>query len=244
MGKFKCNKCNNNCTVVLGRGTPANCVLDWDAPCWREEVTLSPNVFHLPDCPDWANYAAAQSDGTIWVYEHLPEYNEDSARWNNTLGRFINLISVYTDDHNGIMVQKEVTPILLTDKIKPVGWIYNHLDKLYEQVTELKGITVRTVRYFKGQRRHSDWHKDQINGYFDPDPVDVKPVPEWDAYKLVGKVVRDAKGNTELITAWNVDQKKVYMDYHAVSLEDLTGWWLDDKPCGVIEDSERDDDDI
>lgn len=244
MSKFKCDNCSNNCVVVLKSGTPDNCVIDDGTPFWREEVTLSPAVFHLPDCPDWANYAVAQPDGTIYVYENEPEYDENSGYWQHTTDRYVSLISVYTDDRNGIMVQKEVTPIRLTDKIKPGDWIYNHTYKQYEQVTELKGTTVRTVKYFKGQRSHSDWHRDQINGHFSPDPVDVKPVPEWDAYKLVGKVVRDAKGNTELITAWNVDQKKVYMDYHAVRLEDLTGWWLDDKPCGAIVNSEQDDDDI
>ena len=243
MSKFKCNLCSNNCTVVLECGTPNNCVVDDGTPFWRAEITLSPNVFHLSDCPDWANYAAATPNGSIWVYENEPKYADGEYRHNGT-GKFVALSSVYTDDRNGIMVQREVTPILLTDKIKPGDWIYNHLDKLYEQVIELKGNAVRTVRYFKGQRRHSDWHRDQINGYFDPDPVDVKPVPEWDVYKLVGKVVRDAKGNTELITAWNVDQKKVYMNYHAVCLQDLTGWWLDDKPCGAIVNREQDDDDI
>lgn len=243
MSKFKCDKCNNNCTVVLERGIPANCVLDADAPCWREEITLSPDVFKLPECPDWANYAAASPDGTIWVYENKPKCT--GRYWHQATGRFDDLTSVYTEAGGEILVQKEVKPILLTDKIKPGDWIYNWLSKQYEQVTELKGSTVRTVKYFKGQRSHSDWHVDQINGYFDlPNPIEVKPIPEYDAYKLVGKVIQDAKGNTELIMSWNVDQHKVYMDYHAVTLEELTKWWLDDEPCGIIRDTEEDNEDI
>ena len=298
MSKYICLKCRYQCSVELHNSVvPANCVLDADAPCWKEVIDLD-GIFSRKDCPDWAYYAAADPDGTVRWFRNRPELALSTAKWFsagiNDICRDVvcfhprsvcrgylpglptNLFeeagvpcwaryAVINKDGKAYLYSERPIPdadgwksaeghcmpyhaedefstenweqsiITRPQRFEVGDWIYNWLNKMYEQVIELNGTTVRTVKYFKGQRRHSDWHVDQIKGYFDPDPIEVKPIPEYEAYKLVGKVVRDAKGNTELITAWNVDQKKVYMDYHAVKLEDLTGWWLGDKPCGVIE---------
>lgn len=305
MSKFKCNKCNNNCTVDLNFGVPGNCVLDADAPCWREVIDLE-DIFSRKDCPDWAYYAAADPDGTVRWFRNSPTLSSSTNTWFSSGFTEIchdvvcfQLCSVYrgylpdlsTDlfseyhvpawakyaviNKDGRAHVYSDMPTLGSDGWESSGgrcvpyhagdefssenweqslitrpsyfevgnWMYNRINKQYEQVFELKGITVRTVKYFKGQRKHSDWHVEQIKAYFDPDPIEVKPIPEWDAYKLVGKVVRDVKGNTALIMGWCPEQRKAYMDCHAVSLEELTYWWLDDKPCGVIESEKITDED-
>jgi hypothetical protein len=198
---------------------------------------LSTDLFFEEGVPAWAEYAARNKEGRAYLYSMHPTLGSDG--WESTGGRCV----PYHEGDEFRSENWENSIITRPLRFEVGDWIYNHLDKQYEQVFELKGITVRTVKYFKGQRKHSDWHVEQIKGYFDPDPIKVKPWPEWDAHKLVGKVVRDSKGNAELVTAWNVDQQKVYMDYHAVKLEDLTKWWLDDRPCGVIESKDSYDED-
>lgn len=307
MSKYVCTKCVHQCTVELPAAVvPANCVLDNDAPCWKEVVDLE-DIFSRKDCPDWAYYAAADPDGTVRWFRSSPTLSSSTHTWFSSglsaICRDVvclrpcsvcrgHLPGLPTDlfSEDGIpawaryaAIDKDGRAFLYSEKPTPssdgwrfVGggiaayrtgdefcsenwehsliarpyhlktgdWICHTSNNRYEQVWELKDIGVRTVKYIKGDRRHSDWGYGQIAAYFDPEPVKVKPWPEWDAHKLVGKVVQDVKGNTELITAWCPEQKKVYMDMHAVSLEELTKWWLDDKPCGVIESEEITDEDI
>lgn len=199
---------------------------------------LPTDLFSEDGIPEWAQYVAINKNGRAYLYSMRPTRGSDE--WESSGGHCVpyGVGDEFRSDN------WEQSLITRPHHVEVGDWIYNWLSKQYEQVTELKGTTVRTVKYFKGQRSHSDWHVEQIKGYFDlPDPIKVKPIPECDAYKLVGKVIQDAKGNTELVMSWNVDQHKVYMDYHAVTLDELTKWWLDDKPCGVLESEDSYDED-
>jgi len=37
--------------------------------------------FYLKPNEDWANFAAIDVDGEVWVYEYSPEFNEESGNW-------------------------------------------------------------------------------------------------------------------------------------------------------------------
>ena len=197
---------------------------------------LPTDLFLEDGIPEWARYAAVNNDGRAYLYSEMPKPSSDG--WTLTGGRSV----PYCTGDEFSSENWENSLIARPNRLKVGDWLYQELDHRYEQIAKLTDIGVRTVKYIKGCRRHSDWGYGQIAEYFDPEPVMVSPIPEYEAHTLVGKVVRDVKGNTELIIGWCPEQGRVYMDYHALTLAELTSWWMDDKPCGVIESEKTDED--
>lgn len=70
---------------------PRNCVLDGRLPDWRadDEPTtnssqlpkLTADVFNHPNCPEWAEYAAVDADGQVWVYGYEPFIDGEVGFW-------------------------------------------------------------------------------------------------------------------------------------------------------------------
>ena len=250
MKTFKCNHCGDNCTVVTDTEyfSGCKCLSDEDWANWIEVIPFNDDLFNRPDIPNWAKYAAVQPDGHIIVYSSHPRWDSDQDYWVPTnYGGSYKVLNVLTDADVGTLLEKQETK--LSESIKPGDWLldtsHSDDDRHYWQVKSIDKDTghIRICRYGIDGYRHHDYSPSH---FYDSKykPVKVNPVPAYEAHNLVGNIVRDRNKNVSMITDWCEEQGKLYMNMHAVTLDELTNWWLSDRPCGFVQTEDDGDDDI
>ena len=93
----------------------------------EKRYVLNEKVFELDECPDWAQYAAVNEDGTAYFYSHLPLqglYTHVCNVWYDCM-RITNDIGVFdaTDwQHSCIKrPEREVLEVTMADLEKKFG---------------------------------------------------------------------------------------------------------------------------
>lgn len=92
MKKYKCESCDPACYVdgIETNIVPRLCPFGFEECNW-EEVTeeardhklqnLTVDVFDRPDCPEWAKYAAVDSNGEACWFKDVPFISNNKTHW-------------------------------------------------------------------------------------------------------------------------------------------------------------------
>lgn len=106
MDKFICknNGCFNSCAVSLNVATkaPDHCLMTGEEQEWQKIIDpvkapepaakneplpkLTADVFKRPDCPEWARWAAVDSEGNAYWFEKVPYLVKEHDEWEGWSG--------------------------------------------------------------------------------------------------------------------------------------------------------------
>ena len=96
----------------------------------EKRYVLNEKVFELDGCPDWAQYAAVNGDGTAYFYRHVPFLkirtfvSKDSTAWHNYL-RITKDVEIFdaTDWQHSLIrrPERKVLEVTLADLEKKFG---------------------------------------------------------------------------------------------------------------------------
>lgn len=107
----------------------------YDASDWKnsliERFVINPlpkltlKVFATNECPEWAQYAAVDSDGVAYWYADKPEPNLCLGGWNNTGEHIVQRLTLYYDstDWEHSLIER---PAVVPDWFKPGVLAYNN----------------------------------------------------------------------------------------------------------------------
>ena len=196
----------------------------------NELPKLTVEVFDRPDCPEWANYAAVDSNGAGYYYSEKPFILSDAFGWGivcseNNRSEFISGVFNNSDWQNSLIER----PAKLPDWVEIGGYVYSPRNG-YGKI--ISGSVKSCYIEFDGGA--GDFQAENFALLFLQ--ARLRPYSPEEMSSLVGKVLHHSTG-AYLVTAfenrWNqVKIESVWRD--ADELMKL--WtWLDGKPCGVLE---------
>lgn len=247
--EYRCNACMASCTLKMevDAGKPDGCPFDSAGYNWKRQEPkselpkLTAEVFDWSDCPEWAEYAAVDKNGHVYVFDLEPECTHSSWYKKTRFGFRLQLSGSFdSSDYEHSLVRRTEQKQKLQQKQKPENelpgwckpdeWIWDDEDQRYLKVLRITDTvllsTVSGLTYYEefiDIKRH---YKEARLRLYSPDEMS----------SLVGKVLHHSTG-AYLVTGfenrWNqVKIESVWRE--AVELKDL--WtWLDGTPCGMLE---------
>lgn len=202
---------------------------------------LTSEVFDREDCPEWAQYAAVDEDGTAVLFEHRPEI-APIGRWWDRRERYCSICKTggydATDWQNS-MIER---PVKLPDwcKVDAMGW---HKRCGYFKITYIDDVSKRV---------DIQQVEDRSEGYLSFHTVcnetvqaRLRPYNADEMKALVGKVVTTSSGrHCTLVTACKQEyssiQPQVMLNKWLYATDLLNGGnTIDGKPCGKLEHLEN-----
>ena len=201
---------------------------------------LTADVFNRPDCPEWANYAAVNKDGSIHVFEFPPKIVRAEC-WNTQLPfQLMEVLLAKFDpsDWQNSLVERPVKETKFPEwcKVDAVGW---HKRCGYFKVTYIDDVSKRVDIQQAG---------DKSRGYLSFHTVckettraRLRPYNEAEMRGLVGKTINNASCALLVIAYSSLK--------HAIKINELwrtadqlfsgdgtsSGYTVDGKPCCVFE---------
>ena len=257
MKKYKCTnmECNYSCELRTDV-FPHKCV-NWDyIPTWvemdgTEPVTkgnqlpkLTADVFDLPDCPEWANWAAINADGRVVLFSDMPNCSDDRWRvtWHSTSSQAYMLDDVIFDatDWQNSLIERPAK--VLPEWCRVGEWVcYNNIaeeSKYYFKVIEadenyIAGDTPDGKGFYIYSIKHLH-------------PARLRPYNAEELWSLVGKIIKSDDDEVSLITDYSPHSS----EYNVAAIYFIGGWstadeimkenyTIDGKPCGVLEHYEN-----
>ena len=146
MTKWICKKCGENTPCVLEFGeyiNPKYCPIDKTIQDWQEVKKetlpkLTAEVFDRLDCPEWARWAAVDSNSAGYYYSEKPFIMSDAFAWGIVCcgtnqselirGKFNN------SDWQNSLIER---PAKLPDWCKVGEWVYETLTNSYAKVEKM-----------------------------------------------------------------------------------------------------------
>lgn len=252
MNKWICvnRECGENCIVESKKFHPANCPMFTEnfhlQADWREvtePVTesnqlpkLTTEVFDRPDCPEWAKWAAVDSDGDANYFESCPKLSLYGPWWSRSiqLGKCKDIAQVFDSTKwQNSLIERPVKETKLPEwcKVGEYGYAY---DSGYFKIVEIID---------GGRNLKVDWVKEGVQGTVFGCNIKCKkqarlrPYNAYEMRGLVGKVTKDTQGNISFITGYCAHKEVVYSGTTNFTAECLliSCRFLDNAPCGVLE---------
>lgn len=188
---------------------------------------LTVDVFSLPDCPEWADWAAVDSSGNAFWYSDLPHETGGERMW-DSLGAFKEIKSTFdASDWQNSLIERP-NKATLPDWCKEGAWVYDKQNKDFVQVATVSDTEVSfscgvycSVDY---KAINNDYAKAQVVPY---SPTEMKG--------MVGKTL-EFDGNLDLVTSYDAESDEVFADgswYNARSLLE-SGFTYMGKPAGRL----------
>ena len=199
---------------------------------------LTAEVFDRPDCPEWAKYAAVDSNGAGYYYSEKPFILSDSFGWGmvcseNNRSEFISYEFNNSDWQNSLIER----PAKLPDwcKFGVVGW---HKRAGYFEVCADDELA---------QRISIKQIDDKSRGWLSYETLctevkqaRLRPYNAEEMRSLVGKVIEN-HNYTHFINAFDIDLQEVVSGSDGYTAKELVefGYTIDGAPCGVLEHFEN-----
>lgn len=188
---------------------------------------LTAEVFDLPDCPEWAKWAAVDECGCVRLFSDSPWLGESC--WNWSKGEVRKLFGVKFDASNW-----QKSKIKRPKKNTLPDWCVGEWVAYY---------TAKGYKYFKIA-------KIELNRLYSEDgkfslmcnvsQARLRPYNADEMRSLVGKVI-EWKGDAFVVTAFSKERMVVVFDSIHHTAEDLINdcYTIDGSPCGVLEHIEN-----
>lgn len=191
---------------------------------------LTAEVFDRPDCPDWAQYAAADADGYAFYYSEKPFMVANNGGWGiacnmNSQAKLIPEIMEATDWKNSLVER----PAKLPEWCKVGEWIYTS----NEQYLKIVGISIdlKCVEFSNGVK----WDIQDVVD--EAVPARLRPYNAKEMKALVGKVLETKRGSAILILQYIVGVNELCFWENRLNADMLLSeeYIIDGKPAGVLE---------
>lgn len=252
--KYKCYGCGLCCKVKLERH-PVYCMLYGVRCNWKEvkEETitnssqlpkLTEEVFDSPDCPDWARYAAVDSDGSMYFYGQKPSHSVD--KWHPITGDECRwMADLYFDPSDWQNSLIEHLTKSLPEWCKEGEWVY-YFDEVeghsYQKIDKIDGKYIYFYKKFDSSKPSDPFVSDRVvYSVFieNTKQARLRPYNAEEMRGLVGKVVENGV-RAMLVLSYRKDLNKILTDDRSLYAEQiLTDCTIDGKPCGVLEHLEN-----
>lgn len=188
---------------------------------------LTVDVFSLPDCPEWADWAAVDSSGDAFWYSDLPHVTGCEHMW-DSVGAFQEIQSTFdaSDWQNSLI--KRPNKATLPDWCEVGAWVYDKQNKDFVQVA---AVSDNEVCFSCGVYCSVDYKA--INN--DYAKAQVVPYSPTEMRGMVGKAL-EFDGNLDLVTSYDAESHEVFVDggwYGAKSLLE-SGYTYMGKPAGRL----------
>lgn len=239
---YKCKQCGNKSFVfyqIAGisrlNKTTLESVMDGKLPEWDDDTKapkLTSAVFDLPNCPDWARYAAVDSDNVAYWYEHAPIAT--GGEWFEG-GGSCQEIGMYDGSNwfRSVLVRPSNGPTL-PEWCMLGSYVYSKEQDKYAIITDIVGdaediylcnsmsevYPIIKKSFFLKQWKY----------------VNVVPYEWFDIRNLVGTTIR-SKDVTATVMGYDHEKKAVLVNNVWMKPHDLIlhGFFREDgKPCGSI----------
>ena len=252
MKKYKCTnmECNYSCELRTDV-FPHKCVNWYYIPTWVEmdgtEPVMESNqlpkltaeVFDLPDCPEWAKWAAVDKYENAMWYDEEPKVFR-SVFWNSQRGQIQGIPGKWdASDWRNSLIERPAKALPDWCKVDATCW---HKRCGYFKVTYIDDV-------FK--RVDIQQVEDKSKGYFSFNTMcnevrqaRLRPYNADEMRALVGKVIA-TKEDIALVVGYRGCQNKVIVGMHEnhgyFSAEKLLDYnaTIDGKPCGKFEHLEN-----
>lgn len=204
----------------------------------REPITeckqlpkLTSEVFDREDCPEWAKYAAVDSDGDVRYHERYPRL---SKYWWVSDGNItgVNYGKFNATDWQNSLIERPVKETKLPDWCKVGEWAYS---TVHEEYVKIRDIDEFDVTFDRGAYCTVS-HKSFVEEY---KQARLRPYNAEELKALMGKVIEKGP-SMHIVTGFeNVFDNvcMVHVNGCLYSANDLLqkGFTYDTKPCGVLE---------
>lgn len=187
---------------------------------------LTVDVFSLPDCPEWAEWAAVDMNGTACYYDARP-YPTGTFFYNSHARSQLVEGDFDASDWQNSLIERS-NKATLPDWCKEGAWVYDKQNKDFVQVATVSDNEVCfscgvycSVDY---KAINNDYTKAQVVPY---SPTEMKG--------MVGKAL-EFDGNLDLVTSYDAESHEVFVDgvwYGAKSLLE-SGFTYMGRPAGRL----------
>lgn len=241
---YKCKQCGNNSFVfyqIAGisrlNKTTLKSLLDGKLPEWEDDNVKAPEltsaVFDLPNCPDWARYAAVDSTGVAFWYEKVPSAVMD--RWLEISGRYQVIDGIYhCSDWSKSVIVRPANTVRLPYWCHQGSYVYAKAKDKYAIITDIVGVSEDI--YLCNSMSEVSPSIDKSSFLKNWEYVIVVPYEWFDIRNLVGTTIRS---KDVIATVMGYDHEKKAVLVNNVWMKPceliLHGFFKEDgKPCGSI----------
>lgn len=191
---------------------------------------LTAEVFNRPDCPEWAKYAAVDSDGDGFFFEEKPRVCEADGEW--VVDKYITgLIRIISGDFTPYDWQNSLIerPATLPDWVEIGGYVYDARNGYGKIVSG----SVKSC-YIEFDGGAGDFVPE---AFAELKQARLRPYNADEMKALVGKPITLLDGAVCLCTVYSKRDKSVILDSIHWDAEELliSGYTIDNKPCGKFE---------
>ena len=205
---------------------------------------LTAEVFNRPDCPEWAKYAAVNSNGTLIFFGNKPKFEgEDYGCWSCDDYQYTHIKHIVLDasDWQNSLIERPVKQLPDWCKVGEWVWINGRPDKLnyfgYGKITQVAPCIY--VQFgVESNEQETSITLDCLS------QARLRPYNADEMKALVGEKVMNNEGNIYLCTAFI---KENHTCNAAVDIDSWVtagglqeyGYTINGKPCGVLEHLEN-----
>ena len=271
MTKWICEnkECRASCVMYTENCAPQRCVnIVIDGICNWQEVKedgkpnlpkLTAEIFDRPDCPEWAEYAAVDKNGHVFVFDHEPECTHSSWYKRTQFGSRYELCNGYdSSDYEHSLVrrseqkQESVTNCnQLPDWCKVGEWVY-YFDEVdghsYQKIDKIDDKYIYFYRKFDRSKPSDPLVSDRVvYSVFieNTKQARLRPYNADEMKALVGKVI-ETKADRDVVLSL-VTECRSCDDLFEVLIGGGNHWHtarglvgskdhtIDGKPCGKFE---------
>ena len=197
---------------------------------------LTAEVFDRPDCPEWAKYAAVDSNGDTYYFEQEPYIDAGQWKSENIKWQYIYCTFDPTDWQNSLIER----PAKLPEWCKVGEWVYctqtGNYGKILSVDAEQVNIQLSSNETFSAKTNMMLKYGKAAR---------LRPYNADEMRGLVGKVVTTSSGrHCTLVTAckqeYSVIEPQVMLNKWLYATDLLNGGnTIDGKPCGKLEHFEN-----
>lgn len=243
MSKWKCDGCSKSCVQELDC-CPGFCMMDGKDAVWLEVKEqesnqlpkLTEEVFNRPDCPAWAQWAAVDEYGMVWLTAKKPNVVMIAGKangWSTGGGSYTHWSPMMFDpsDWKNSLI-KRPEKITLPEWCKPGAWVWS--DGKYHKIIETGQDWIRTA----WDDHTGIWGMNILCQF---SQARLRPYNAEEMRWLVGKVI-ERNSSAYLVISYAHDElaTTIYIEGKYLSEDRLMAdFTIDGKPCGKLEHLEN-----